>query len=177
MTEIWTSSVDWVKLGRFHLKSELESSLQNISYWNMNMRMENVQKHNIVTHFYILFTEEGVHRRIKVHCSDDKRISLRHCACSKTGKCRRFLWISDPEISDRWVHPEIRNVFRNTTLLQMEMDINKLVSTSVKKISSRQDVKRCLSNKQLSQVWCSSTAKCSKENLIHGHKKFIQNYC
>jgi hypothetical protein len=53
--EIGTSSVDWAQLIRFYLKTETESSLRNVVFWNINRTvfldkdrtMENVQKHNI----------------------------------------------------------------------------------------------------------------------------------
>jgi hypothetical protein len=48
------------------------------------------------------------------------------------------------------LHPENRIVSRNIALLQMEKDINKLVSTNVKNIPFRQGVKRHHNNKQLS---------------------------
>jgi hypothetical protein len=57
--EIGTSSIDWAQLCRFYLKTETESSLWNIVFWNIsgmvfldkNRMMDNVQKHNIWTCF------------------------------------------------------------------------------------------------------------------------------
>jgi hypothetical protein len=48
--EIGTSSIDWVLLSRFYLKTETESSSQNVVL-NKNRMMDNVQKHNIRTFF------------------------------------------------------------------------------------------------------------------------------
>jgi hypothetical protein len=45
--EIGTSSIDWVQLSRFHLKTETESSLRNAVFWNINRSLDNIQKHNI----------------------------------------------------------------------------------------------------------------------------------
>jgi hypothetical protein len=53
--EIGTSSVDWAQLSGFYLKTEAESSLRNLVFWNINRTvfldknrtMDNVQKHNI----------------------------------------------------------------------------------------------------------------------------------
>jgi hypothetical protein len=53
--EIGTSSVDWVQLSRFYLKTETESSLRNVVFWKISRTvfldkdrtMDNVQQHNI----------------------------------------------------------------------------------------------------------------------------------
>jgi hypothetical protein len=55
--EIESSSIDWVQLSKFYLKTEAESSLRNVVWWKINRRvyldkdraMDNVQKHNICT--------------------------------------------------------------------------------------------------------------------------------
>jgi hypothetical protein len=54
--EMGTSSVDWAQLSRFYLKTETESSLQNVvlkykqdGVLDKNRMMDNVQKHNICT--------------------------------------------------------------------------------------------------------------------------------
>jgi hypothetical protein len=39
------SSIDWAQFSRFHLKTEIESSLRNVVL-NKNMTMNNAQKHN-----------------------------------------------------------------------------------------------------------------------------------
>jgi hypothetical protein len=44
--ETETSSIDWVQLSRFYLKTETESSLRNVVL-NKNRAMDNVQKYNI----------------------------------------------------------------------------------------------------------------------------------
>jgi hypothetical protein len=38
--EIGTSSIDWAQLGRFHLRTETESSHQNIVFLNKNRMMD-----------------------------------------------------------------------------------------------------------------------------------------
>jgi hypothetical protein len=51
--EIGTGCIDWAQLSRFYLKTETESSLQNIVFWKINRMvfldkdrtMDNVQKH------------------------------------------------------------------------------------------------------------------------------------
>jgi hypothetical protein len=52
--EIWTSSIEWAPLSRFHLKTETESGLRNVvlnkkhyHVLNKNRMMDNVQKQNI----------------------------------------------------------------------------------------------------------------------------------
>jgi hypothetical protein len=45
--EIGTSYIDWVKPSRFYLKTETESRLRNVVFWNINRKMDNVQKHNV----------------------------------------------------------------------------------------------------------------------------------
>jgi hypothetical protein len=44
--EIGNSSVDWVQVSRFHLKTETESSLRNVCVLNKNRTVDNVEKHN-----------------------------------------------------------------------------------------------------------------------------------
>jgi hypothetical protein len=56
-----TSSIDWAKLSRFYLKTEAESSFRNVVFWKINRMvfldkartMDNVQKHNICTRWYV----------------------------------------------------------------------------------------------------------------------------
>jgi hypothetical protein len=60
-TDAWKwnmcSSINWAQLSRFYLKTEAESSLQNVVFWKINRKMcldkdrmvDNVQKHNICT--------------------------------------------------------------------------------------------------------------------------------
>jgi hypothetical protein len=47
--EIGTNSIDRAQLSRFYLKTETESSLRNVVFWNINRTMDNVQEHNICT--------------------------------------------------------------------------------------------------------------------------------
>jgi hypothetical protein len=51
--EIGTSSIDWAQLSRFYLKTETESSLQNVVFLNKNRMMDNVQKCNICIKQYV----------------------------------------------------------------------------------------------------------------------------
>jgi hypothetical protein len=52
---IGISSIDWAQVNRFYLKTETESSLRNVIFWNINRTMfldknrtlDNVQKQNI----------------------------------------------------------------------------------------------------------------------------------
>jgi hypothetical protein len=61
-------SVDWAQLSRFYLKTETESSLRNTMFWNINRKMDYVQKYNICTkapssrtfRSYLLFTEFSI---------------------------------------------------------------------------------------------------------------------
>jgi hypothetical protein len=61
--EIGTSSIDWVQLSRFYLKTETESGLRNAVFWKINRMvfldkdrmLDNVQKHNICTHLSSFF--------------------------------------------------------------------------------------------------------------------------
>jgi hypothetical protein len=41
-----TSFINWAQPSRFYLKTETESSLRNVVFCNINMTMDNVQKHN-----------------------------------------------------------------------------------------------------------------------------------
>jgi hypothetical protein len=45
--EIGPSSIDWAKLCKFYLKTEIESSFRNVVFLNKNRMIDNVQKHNI----------------------------------------------------------------------------------------------------------------------------------
>jgi hypothetical protein len=44
--KIATSSINWAQLSRFHMKTETESSLQNVVLLNKNRMMDNVHKRN-----------------------------------------------------------------------------------------------------------------------------------
>jgi hypothetical protein len=45
--EIGTNTISLAQLSRFYLKTETESSLQNVVFLNKNRMVDNVQKHNI----------------------------------------------------------------------------------------------------------------------------------
>jgi hypothetical protein len=45
--EIRTNSKDWVQLNKFHLKTEIESSLRKVVFLNKSKTMDSVQKRNV----------------------------------------------------------------------------------------------------------------------------------
>jgi hypothetical protein len=47
--QIGTSSISWAQLSRLHLKTETESSIRNVVFWNINRTVDSVQKNNICT--------------------------------------------------------------------------------------------------------------------------------
>jgi hypothetical protein len=62
---VGSSSIDWAQLSRFYPKTETESSLWNVVFWNINVTvfldkdrtMDSAQKHNICTICYYVECE------------------------------------------------------------------------------------------------------------------------
>jgi hypothetical protein len=79
-------------LSRFYVKTETESSVRNVVFWNINREMDNVQKHNICTTYTaVWFMLVEVEALVQFQRAFLTANSILHCSRPSTG-ASQWIW-------------------------------------------------------------------------------------